>query len=79
MVPDCRWCQVRHAKHKRITARRALDLFQALEHWLGQHRLMENPCALHCCASGSRFGELEALGYDWKAARDARIAAGGAW
>lgn len=30
-------------------------------------------------ASGSNFGELEALGYDWKAARDARIAAGGAW
>lgn len=33
-------------KHKRITARRALDMFQALEHWLGEHRLMENACAL---------------------------------
>lgn len=31
------------------------------------------------CASGASPGELEALGYDWKAARDARIAAGGAW
>lgn len=33
-------------KHKRITARRALDMFQALEHWLGEHRLMENASAL---------------------------------
>jgi hypothetical protein len=30
-------------------------------------------------ASGSTPAELKTLGYDWKAARDARIAAGGAW
>lgn len=54
--------------------------FDVHHDWIGMDDPLEFTLKWQlCCASGSRFGELEALGYDWKAARDARIAAGGAW
>ncbi len=36
---------MRH-RHRRITGLRALELLQSLEHWLGEHELMENPQGL---------------------------------